>query len=318
MNVVFRNFHRVYVYSLTVLAVIAFSGSFEFVTAQNINPSSKKKSDFVSQEEKEFAKIKQLKVKTRSKYAVNSDGSNQASGQKVLLTVELFNKKGLLTKMTEQNSRGNVISYYTFVYDSKSRPIKAEGEDDTGKMNTQTSKYDSRGNEIERRLISIGRKRYETKSVLKYDKNGNVIEIENYENDKLSDQQKISYMNNVRTRTTYLDQRGDTAVVSIPEYDSSGKLSKEERKDANSVLSYIYKYDTNGNLNEMIDSETRRSYTSDERGNVIEYKMYLLDGRRQIRLVFKYNSNGLQSEQLRYDNSETVVLHTVYEYEYYK
>ena len=32
------------------------------------------------------------------------------------------------------------------------------------------------------------------------------------------------------------------------------------------VFSYIYKYDTNGNLNEMIDSETRRSYTSDERG----------------------------------------------------
>ena len=318
MTVVFRNFHRVYVYSLTVLTVIAFSGSFEFVTAQNINPSAKKKSDFVSQEEKEFNKIKQLKVKTRSKYAVYYDMPNQISDKKILLTVETFNKKGLLTEMTEQNSSGNVISYYKFVYNSKGRHLKAEGKDDTGKSNTQMSKYDSRGNEIERRLISIGRKRFEAKSVLNYDKNGNVIEIKNYENDKLSDQQKITYMNNVRTRTTFLNQKRDTALVSIPEYDSSGKLIKEERKDGKSTLSYIYKYDANGNLNEMIDIETKRSYASDEKGNVIEYKMYLLDGRRQIRLVFKYNTNGLQSEQIRYDNNETVVLHTVYEYEYYK
>jgi hypothetical protein len=51
---------------------------------------------------------------------------------------------------------------------------------------------------------------------------------------------------------------------------------------------------------------------------VMEYKMFLLDGRRQIRMVFKYNTNGLQSEQIRYDNKEIAVLHTVYEYEYYK
>jgi len=314
MNSSRRIFFHFQIHVLVILIILTISGAYEFNAAQNINPSSKRKSDFVSQEEKEFAKIKQLRVKTRSKYAVYYGMPNQIGDKKILLTTETFNKKGLLTEMTEQNSSGNVISHYTFSYDAKGRPVKAEGVDDTGRSNTQTSRYDPRGYEIERRLVSTGRKRTETKSVLKYDKSGNVIEIKNYENDKLTDQQNFTYKNNVRIRTTYLDQKGDTAGVSIPEYDSSGKLINE--KSSNQVNTY--KYDANGNLNEMIDSETKRSYTSDEKGNVIEYKMFLLDGRRQIRLVFKYNPKGLQSEQLRYDNSETVVLHTVYEYEYYK
>lgn len=318
MNVISKIFCMAYKYSLTVFTLIAFFGSLEFVLAQNLNPSAKKKSDFVSQEEKELNKIKQLKVKTRAKYSVYYDMPNHENKKKVLLTLESFNKKGLLTKLTEQNSSGNITSSYTFTYDSKGRPLKAEGKDDTGKSNVQTSKYDSRGNEIERHLISIGRKRYETKSLSKYDKNGNVIEIKNYENGKLSDQQITSYVNNVRTSTVYLDPKGDTAIVSTPEYDPTGKLIKEERRDVNGIVSYKYKYDENGNLSEMIDPETRRVYTSDKKGNVIEHKMYLLDGRRQLRLVFKYNSNGLQTDQIRYDNNETVIFHVAYEYEYYK
>jgi hypothetical protein len=68
----------------------------------------------------------------------------------------------------------------------------------------------------------------------------------------------------------------------------------------------------------MIDAETKRTYVSDEKGNVIEHKMFLTDGRRQIRLVFKYNQKGLMSDWIRYDNKENVVLHYAYEYEYYK
>ena len=67
---------------LTMLAVICFSCSFEFVTAQNINPSSKKKSDLYHKKKKEFAKIEQKLRKDVSKYALYNDGSNQSSGQK--------------------------------------------------------------------------------------------------------------------------------------------------------------------------------------------------------------------------------------------
>lgn len=319
MQVLLEIFPRLHIQILNLFALILTSGIYEFNVAQSLNPSAQKKSDIVSQEEKEFIKIKQLKVKKRSKYAVYFDMPNQMSDKKILLSTETFNKKGLLTEMIEYNSSGNVISNYTFSYDAKGRPVKAEGVDNAGRANTQTSKFDSRGYEIERRLVSIRRKRYETKSVLKYDKNGNIIEINNYENDKLNDRQKFTFdKNNIRTRITIMNPNGDTVIVSIPHYDISGKLIKEEKREGKSIQIQTYQYDSNGNLIELIDGETRREYKSDEKGNVIEYKMFLLDGRRQIRLIFKYLPNDLQSEQIRYDNNEAIVFHTAYEYEYYK
>jgi YD repeat-containing protein len=104
----------------------------------------------------------------------------------------------------------------------------------------------------------------------------------------------------------------------IPEYNEKGKLVREVKTEGKSKAADNYRYDDNGNLIELVDSETRREYRFDDKNNVIEHKMFLLDGRRQIRLVFKYNEKGLQSEQIRYDNSEKIVYHTVFEYEYYK
>ena len=95
-------------------------------------------------------------------------------------------------------------------------------------------------------------------------------------------------------------------------------MIKETRKNSSVNIVYTYKYDSKGNLIEMVDNETKRYYDYDEKGNVIEHKMYLLDGRRQLRLVFKYGSNGLQKEVLRFDNKEKPVLNTSFKYEYYK
>ena len=297
---------------LFLIAAISFTGKSSI--AQNINPSSNKKSDFISQDEKEFAKIKQLKVKTRLKYSVYYDIKGYMNDKKILMKREAFNKRGLLSEIVEYNSMGDVTSSYKFYYDAKGNPKKAQGVDDNGNSNTQTSKYDSRGNEIERDLISIGRKRTESKSLFKYDKENNLIEVKNYSNSKLEDQQYYEYKNGIRTKTTILNDKGDTALVSIPEYNSSGKLISEKSTNQN----IVYKYDPKGNLSEMTDAETKRTYVSDDKGNVIEHKMFLTDGRRQIRLVFKYNQKGLQSDWIRYDNNEDIVLHFAYEYEYYK
>lgn len=297
---------------LILIAVLSFT--YKTSIAQNINPSSRGKSDFVSQDEKEFNKIKQLKVKTRLKYAVFNDIKGYMNNKKILIVKETFNKRGSLSEMVEYNSSGNIISSYKFSYDTKGKPKKAEGVDDTGRSNTQVSKYDSRGNEIERNLISIGRKKTESKSLFKYDKENNLIEIKNYFDNKFTDQQNNEYKNGIRIRTTMLNEKGDTVLVSIPEYNSDGKLIGEKSTNQN----IVYKYDSDGNLSEMVDAETKRIYISDENGNIVEHKMFLLDGRRQLRLVFKYNRKGLQSEQIRYDNNEAVVLHYVYEYEYYK
>ncbi|PKL81956.1 MAG: hypothetical protein CVV24_12610 [Ignavibacteriae bacterium HGW-Ignavibacteriae-3] len=286
--------------------------------AQNVNPSAKRQSDFVTQDDKEFAKVKQFKVKTRSKYFIEKEHANPDNAPKKLIMVEKFNKNGMLTEMIEFDSRGNVTSSYNFFYDSKSRPIRAEGVDDTGRSNTQTSKYDSRGYEIERKLVSVGRRGSETKSVLTYDKNGKLIELKNYLNDKLNDHQKFSYKNNLRTQTVIMNAKGDTAIVLIPEYNENAKLIREEKIQGPSQTVENYKYDERGNLIEYTDSESRRIYSFNDNNDVIEHMMFLLDGRRQIRLVFKYNQDTLQSEQIRYDSFDAVVFHTIFEYEFYK
>ncbi|MCX6168853.1 MAG: hypothetical protein NTX65_05925 [Ignavibacteriales bacterium] len=297
-----------------LILISAISLTYKVSMAQSINPSAKGKSDFVSQDEKEFKKIKQLKVKSRIKYAVYNDVKGYMNDKKVLIGKEVFNKRGSLLEMEEYNSSGNMISSYKFSYNSKGKPIKAEGIDDADRKSIQFSKYDSRGNETERNLISIARKRTESKSLFKYDKDNNLVEVKNYIDGNFNDQQNTEFKNGVRIRTTMLNEKKDTVLVSIPEYNSAGKLVSEKSKNQNTV----YKYDSNGNLNEMVDAEFKRVYVSDEKGNIVEHKMFLLDGRRQIRLVFKYNQKGLMSDWIRYDNNEDVVLHYAYEYEYYK
>ena len=288
------------------------------VSAQNMNPSAKKKSDFVTQDDKEFLKMKQFKVKIRNKYYIPDQIPGQTEPKSILISSEKFNHKGMITEMTEYNSSGLVTTRYKFKYDSKNRPVRAEGEENTGRKNVQVSKYDSRGYEIERSLLTTGRKVTESKTELKYDKAGNPVEIKNFINGRLNDQQTISYKDNVRIKTVIMNEKGDTAIVLLPTYDFNGKLVKEEKIEGGVKSFENYVYDEKGNLVEFKDPESKRVYQFNEKNDVIEHKMFLLDGRRQIRLVFNYNQKGLQTDTFRYDNNEKVVYHTAYGYEYYK
>jgi len=310
LNILF--FHN----SVLILLLFAFCIS-ESSFAQGVSPNTKKKGDFVSQDAVELNKIKQLKAKTRTKYVANYDLSGKMVTPKIS-SKETFNRKGLLVKKEEYNGMGNAVAAYEFTYDSKGNPVKAESEESNGRTSVQISKYDSRGNEIERRITEIRRKKTETKMLFKYDKESNLIETKNFDNNKLSDQLITTYNNGKRTGSVVKDEKGNTILTITPEYDANGKLIKETRKNSSVNIVYTYKYDSKGNLIEMVDNETKRYYDYDEKGNVIEHKMYLLDGRRQLRLVFKYGSNGLQKEVLRFDNKEKPVLNTSFKYEYYK
>ena len=301
-----------------LFSLFSLFAGYNNTSAQNLNPSSKKSSGFVSQEDREFIKIKDLKVKTRSKYYVGPFSTGNKDEKRKLLTVEKFSRKGMITEISEFDISGNVISNYKFRYDSKNRPVRAEGTDDKGRSSVQTSRYNSRGYEIERRLVSSGRRKSESRTLLKYDNAGNIIEIQNYIDAKLNDQQKFRYDKNKRIETLITNDKGDTALVIIPEYDAGGKIIREEKREGKSKAADTYKYDDKDNMIELTDSQTRRVYSYDDNKNVIAHKMFLLDGRRQISLVFKYNEKGLQNEQIRYDNTEKIVYHSIYEYEFYK
>ena len=302
--------------SVLILLWFAFCFS-ESSIAQSVNPNTKKKGDFVTQDVIELNKIKQLKVKTRTKYAANYDLSGKMVPPKIA-SKEIFNRKGLLTQMEEFNGMGNIVAMYKFTYDAKNNPIKAESVESGGRTSLQVSKYDSRGNEIERRMTEKRRNKTETQMLFKYDKEDNLIETKNFYNNKLSDLLITTYNDGKRVGSIVKDDKGDTILTITPEYDSNAKLIKETRKNSSVNIVYTYKYDDKGNLTEMVDDQTKRYYNYDEKGNVSEHKMYLLDGRRQLRLVFKYSSNGLQNEVLRFDNNEKPVLNTSFKYEYYK
>lgn len=302
--------------SVFILIWFTFCNS-ESSFAQGVNPNTKKKGDFVSQDAVELNKIKQLKVKTRIKYAANYDLSGKMVPKKIAMK-EIFNRIGLLIQREEYNGMGNVVAKYKFTYDSKNNPIKAESNESDGRTGLQLSKYDSRGNEIERSINEKKRNKTESKMLFKYDKDDNLIETKDFNNNKLSDILSTTYSAGKRVGSIVKDEKGNTILTITPEYDSNGKLIKETRKNSSVNVVYTYKYDSKGNLIEMVDDNTKRYYNFDEKGNVIEHKVYLLDGRRQLRLVFKYGSNGLQNEILRFDNNEKPVLNTSFEYEFYK
>jgi len=302
----------------TFIIVILLTWGLENTYAQAAGPHTKKKGDFVTQDEKEFEKIKKLRVKTRTKFTGAYLVIDKIPTDLKIDTKESFNKKGLITQMLNYNAYGKVEASYNFYYDSKENPIKATSTASKGRSNLQLSKYDSRGNEIERRLIESGRRKSETKSVFKYNKEGDLIVTENYTNGKLTDVQTISYKNGKRDTTIIKDPAGNAGFYIMPEFDSTGKPIREIRKNTEASLVFTYKYDTKGNLIEMIDNESKRNYTFDDNNNVTEYKMYLLDGRRQIRLKYNYNSRGLQSDITRFDNTEKPIVYTKFEYEYYK
>lgn len=296
--------------------ILFFVGNINIMGQSTFN--LKKKSDFISQEDKEQDKIIRLKVKVRylySDYYVNGE----IPKEQTLARKEVYNKKGLLVDKIEFSGDGYVDTRYMFTYDSKGRPIKGETYNQYGKIVlTQVSKYDSKGNEIERVLIETKRKKTSTKTTFKYDSNNNLISVKNYSNKGiLTGEEYITYKNGKRDLTLVKDASGKVLLEMKPEYNSMGKLVKDVRKNSEVNVAFTYKYDEQGNMIEMIDHETKRYYSFNSQGNVTEHKLYLLDGRRQLRMVFTYNDNGLQNEQIRYDNDEKPVIYAKYEYEFH-
>lgn len=306
-------------FSLYALIALAYLSALTAnICAQNTNPGLRVKGEFVTQDQKEFDKIKKLKVKTRTKIVSTyvMDGKKRLEGR--IDTKEYFNKKGLLTKIDEYNVYNKVETSTLFYYDAKGNPTKAIMTQDDGTTRLQLSKYDSRGNEIERSAVQKGRHPYDVKTVLKYDKNNNLIEINNYSDDKLTDKKFNTYNNGKRISSVVKDENENTIVTMTPEYNSSGKIIKETNSNTKGSFDFLYSYDETGNLIGVVSNETKGEYSYDNKSNVVEQKVFLLDGRRQLRLTFVYDSNGLQTEVVRYDNLERPTVHTKFEYEYYK
>ena len=69
---------------------------------------------------------------------------------------------------------------------------------------------------------------------------------------------------------------------------------------------------------ESVNPQYKRYYSYNEKNQLTEDRLFQSGGTRQFRVRFTYYPNGLQKEEIRYDNDERAGLYGETRYEYYK
>ncbi len=302
-----------------------FKGTFIFTIlfctvamAQNLEENKIGKNDFVEQAIKELEKAKQLNVKTRFRYAGFYEADGITLQEKVLSEKLSFDKNGKRKELIRYQGNGDVDQKFTFQHDTKGRFSKLETRN-TGNyvVGKRESKYDKAGNEIERKLYDVRRGNF--KVLFKYDKDGNIIESKNFDkNNKFNGRYENTFENGSAKKTIVYQKDGKVRREVWYFYNNAGQLVREEIKDLSNSYSVSYTHDTNGNITEIVTPQSKRIVTYNEKNDILEDKMYTTDGTRQYRVVFSYLENGLQKDEIRYDNSEIAAFHVQIDYEFYK
>lgn len=299
----------------TLLFTILFCTA---VFAQNLEENKVGKDDFVEQATKELEKAKQLKVKTRFRYAGFYETDGVTLQEKVLSEKLTLDKNGNRKELIRFQGNGDVDQKYTFQHDAKGRFIKLETRN-TGNylVGKRDSRYDKAGNEIERKLYDVRRGNH--KVSYKYDKDGNIIESKNYDKkNRLTGRYENIFENGRAKKTTVYQMDGKVRREVWFFYNTADQLIREEIKDLSNSYVVNYTYDRNGNITEIETPHSKRIVTYNENNDILEDKMFSADGTRQYRVVFSYLENGLQNDEIRYDNSEKAAFHVQIKYEFYK
>jgi hypothetical protein len=281
--------------------------------------NAKPKSSFIDHEQSENEKAKKFKVKIRYKYAALYDKSGKHIQKKSLAEKAVFNRDGTMKELTRFTGLGVVDFKYVFTYDKNGNLIAAETLNSTSNLtDKRTSKYDKNGNEVER-LIFDSRHPGAKKTEYIYDGNNNLIETKNFStSDQLVSDQISTYENGLLKNLTTKNFKGQISDEMFYEYDQAGRLIKEYRKMKTGNYAQTYTYDKKGNMTEADNPGSKRLCTYNERNELIEDRLFKSDGQRQFRVRFNYLNNGLQKEEIRYDNDDKAVLYSETKYEYYK
>lgn len=289
-----------------------------FLFAQYYNESERTKNNVKEQSVKEIEKAKKLKVKTRIRHAAFYNAQGKLPNKMTLTEKTFFDKNGLRKEQIRYTSLGKIDLRYTFKYDNFGRIIRMDVYDGANKLiGKKESKYDINGNEVERILFDEERGG-PAKMLFKYDNEKNLIEIKNF-NDK---GELINIFKNVWEKGKLVnseieDNNGKVIVKTHFVYDNNGNLIKEEVNESSQYV-ISYKYDSKGNLIEISNPQTKRYMTYNQNNDLVEDKLYSSNGSRQYRVTFNYLKNGLQNEEIRYDNSDNPVFYGKYTYEFYK
>ncbi len=286
--------------------------------AQNLEEFKRGKNDFVEQSTRELDKAKASKIKTRLRYAGFFDADGKVPQEKTLVEKLTFDKNGKRKELTRYIRSEMIDLRYIFKYDAKGRILKMETRNaENIVVGRRESKYDRAGNEIERKLFD--KKRGDMRVVFTYDKENNLIESKSYDKNKKMFGRYVNVFENGSAKTTTVYGKDGSVQREITfVYDEAGKLTREDFKELSGSYSVDYSYDKNGNIAEIKTPQTKRVVNYNDAHDILEDKMFTADGARQYRVAFTYLENGLQNDEIRYDNSEKAAFHAQYKYEFYK
>ncbi len=316
-NVFLQNFKSKIV--ITMFCFISSTALFNHNIISQTKSKQKNNSEIIDQDQKELEKAKKLKVKVRTKFAAFYDNKGVLPAKKSLVEKIIFDKAGNKKEQIRYTGLGQIEVKYIYQYNAKGNLTSLENTDKNGSVvSKRTSKFDKKGNEIER-LLFDNKHHDANKAYFTYDNDNNLVETRNYssKNELLNDI-ILKYQDGFVVNAITKDGKGNVNEEIESIYNSSGKLIKENRKSQGRVYEIDYQYDAKGNLIEVTNPQYQRFYTYNINNDLAEDKLFEANGPRQFKVRFTYLPDGLQKEEIRYNNDDKPVFYGQYKYEYYK
>jgi YD repeat-containing protein len=164
---------------------------------------------------------------------------------------------------------------------------------------------------------------FETLNVYQYDEKGNLIEQHiHYDENEIAETHRMENREDgkpLREIVEYADGSVDTVTFS---YDDNGYLLEEVEMDADGVVESheIYEFIKGKMIHEVTfgPEETKMTenfHTYDEKGNLLESKLWNSENGDQGRVVHEYDEKDQRTETLHYNAAGQLIERSIYTYD---
>lgn len=293
--------------SLIIFSII-FSCSILDVSAQSetFNYSNKNQANW---ETVELQKLKKLKIRSRELYSGYYQQNGNLPAQPVLSEISYLDKNGNLIKQEDITSYGQVRSSVELKYNKQQRLIDIVNKKSDGFM-TYKKEIFYNGKDTTKIYVT-DRKKNKTKQTFLYNAQKQLQQKKYFdEKGQLYLQETYNYENGLLTKIIYTNEKNETVTSNELKYYSNGNLESE---NINGAVKKYY-FDLAGNLIKTEEGSEVRLYKYDDNKNLIDYQYYTSPNRRQFRLGFTYQQDGLVKEIVRYESDDTKAFYSTYKY----
>ncbi len=246
----------------------------------------------------------------------------------IFLLLSSFTKNQNLEDKQEKNKlnglQAKVKSYTNFTYTAINRFGKiVKGE--RKKYSNHKIKYDEQGNEIEVIYYNADGS-LDWKTITLYNAKGNKIESwEHFSNKKIKSNKYTYQYDNSDNLIEINKSKSDGTLIwkSTLIYNKKGKLIEKKRYKSDGSLEnkFTHKYDSLGNETKLSNYDASgalnwfSTYQYDENKNVIEEQHYNSSGELDTRVNFKFDCQGNIIERCEYNSDKIILRKTISKYD---